>query len=175
MPRTAEENSKRKREAFRRKRVHEGLDFEQHVIAATLEPNGYVCTRSHMSKGPFDLAAFKIGQVLLIPARLTAVGAANASFSYRELADVWRLVEQLSRPGFDVRAVTATAVHAPRRLQDGTFGPCRCAGIEPGDVDPVRFRELVTPPVKAGGRAVWRPWTPDEVGEPVEQLVLAAG
>lgn len=147
---------------FARKRSLEGTDFERYGVAPALEADGYVCSRSHLSKGPFDWAGFKVGQIVVVGARITRLGHTNPGFSNAEIAELWRFASEYTRPGFEVIALVATAAHGPTMRRDGTLGPCRCSKLI---ADPPRFLRLTGPPVGRGQRANWEPWAPDYAAE----------
>jgi hypothetical protein len=147
-------------EKWQRARQREGRDLELYRVAPALEADGYGVTFSHQSKGPYDHVAWKVGQLLVVAARLTKVnletGAADANpkFAQAELAVLWEFACR-SRPGFEVVPLVATALHAAAPDK-----ACRCSGLEP---DPVRFLRLTGPPAAQGQRGRWEPWYPDSV------------
>jgi hypothetical protein len=152
----------------RSKRSLEGTDFELYAVPAALRNDGYEVNFSHRSHGAYDHAAWKTGEILLVAARLTGIGKTNPGFSSAELAPLWAAVVQHNAPGFTVRAILATAEHAPTwSTKFEAFGPCRCQPRVPVDelladgVPAVRYLELTGPPVGRGQRPNWRPWTPD--------------
>lgn len=146
-------------EVHRFKRAKEGRHFELYGIHPALQNDGYQVNFSHMSKGPYDHAAWKIGQLLVIAARLTPAGLdgpgdKNPKFHNTELAALWEMSRQ-SKPGFEIVPLVATALHAAAPGKT-----CLCGGHQP---DPARFLRLTGPPARASHRGNWEPWTPDQV------------
>lgn len=147
-------------ERWKLARQKEGHDFELHRVAQALEADGYEVNFSHHSQGPYDHAAWKVGQLLVVAARLTRVsletGAADANpkFAQAELAVLWEFACR-SRPGFEVVPLVATALHAAAPGK-----ACRCSGLGP---DPVRFLKLTGPPAAQGQRGRWESWHSDSV------------
>lgn len=167
----------------RSKRSLEGTDLELYAVPAALRNDGYQVNFSHRSHGAYDHAAWKTGEILLVAARLTGIGKTNPGFSNAELAPLWDAVVSSSAPGFRVRAILATAVHAPTwSTRTESFGPCRCQPRIPVDelladgVPAVRYLELTGPPVGQGRRPNWREWTPDYAlgAEVREETALAS-
>lgn len=146
---------------FNLKRSKEGRDLELYAVPAALETDGYEVNFSHRSHGPYDHAAWKPGQLLLIGARLTGVDRTNPTFTATEINTLWQLASANTRPGFDVIPLIATAYHAPTVDRLGQPGPCRCQHTHPDLIDPIRYLQLTGPAVGRGQRANWKPWTPD--------------
>ncbi len=138
------------------KRTKEGREFELYGIAPELEPAGYQVTLARLSQGPYDVAAWRPGRLLLIAARLTGVTtegevATNPAFRVRELAVLWEFAQK-SQPGFEIVPLVATALHAAAPGKG-----CRCSGQVP---DRARFLILTGPPAGQSRRANWEPWVP---------------
>lgn len=149
-------------------RQREGDDFELYAVPAHLTANGYQVSFSHRSHGIYDHAAWKTGELLLVAARITTLSKRNPEFRRTEIEPLWELASSSSAPGFTVRAILATAFHAPTWSQKNqAFGPCRCSPRIPVDtllddeVPAVRYLELTGPPARQGQRPNWRPWSPD--------------
>ncbi len=141
-----------------KKRTLEGIDFEVYNVAPPLIAAGFHVGISRLSEGPFDVWAFRPPLVLVIAARLTRLSrdgtvAAAPRFSTAERAVLWDMVEQ-STPGFEVMALTATAVHAAAAGGEG----CECSGLPS---DPVRFMVMTGPPAGPGRTPNEKLWLPE--------------
>ncbi|WP_131830983.1 hypothetical protein [Frankia sp. CcI49] len=146
---------------WRRKRTLEGGDFEVHSVMPPLEAVGFVAVASRLSRGPYDVSAWRPPHLLIVAARLTGVSldgtvATNPSFSAKEQNTLWELSLR-STPGFQVVPLIATARHAAAPGRG-----CECSGLPS---DPVRFMALTGPSAGPGRAPNWRAWSPEDLLE----------
>ncbi len=143
-------------EVHKLKRTKEGREFELYGIAPELEPFGYQVTPARLSRGPYDVAAWRPGELLLVAARLTGVALdgsvnKNPEFRTRELEALWGFAQR-SQEGFKIVPLVSTALHAAAPDK-----ACRCSGKKP---DRARFMILTGPLAGPSRRPNWEPWAP---------------